>query len=156
MYLHAKKYVEKVDWDKTHSLSDGYATYDKFDELMDLTKMADIATDIYGASVEVTCAYWRKSNQIHKWFVDNIQGGQDDCDSYYVPLEKLKDLREVCRQALFNKDPNLLPPQEGFFFGGTDIDEWYWRDIKNTIKQIDRILALPELSKLSFSYTSSW
>lgn len=156
MYLHARKYVDKVDWDKTHSLSDGYATYDKFNELMELTKMSDVATDIYGASVEVTCAYWRKANQIHKWFVDNIQSGKDDCGYYYVSLEKLKDLREVCRLALFNKDPNLLPPQEGFFFGGTDIDEWYWKDLKNTIKQVDRLLALPEVSKLSFSYSSSW
>jgi len=23
--------------------------------------------------------YWRKSNQIHKWFVDTCQDGEDDC-----------------------------------------------------------------------------
>ena len=62
----------------------------------------------------------------------------------------------TCRQAIFAKDPNLLPPQAGFFFGSYDIDEWYWQDIKDTIKKIDRVLALPEMSKLSFYYTSSW
>jgi hypothetical protein len=156
MYLHAKKYFNKVDWDKTHSLSEGYAVYDKFNEIMKATGMEDIATDIYGTSVEVTCAYWRKSNQIHAWFVKHVQNGQDDCGNYYVSHEKLKELRETCRQALFNRDPNLLPPQEGFFFGGTDIDEWYWKDIKATIKKIDRVLALPEMSELSFYYNSSW
>ena len=28
--------------------------------------------------------YWRKANQIHKWFVDNVQGGIDDCRPYPV------------------------------------------------------------------------
>jgi hypothetical protein len=45
---------------------------------------------------------------------------------------------------------------EGFFFGTTDIDEWYWNGLKSTIKQIDRILALPNIDDLSFYYQSSW
>jgi len=28
--------------------------------------------------------YWRKANAIHRWFVENVQGGQDDCKPYYV------------------------------------------------------------------------
>ena len=118
--------------------------------------MKDVATDIYGVHVEVTCAYWRKSNQIHAWFVDNVQGGEDNCGEYYVSHEKLKELRETCRQALFAKDPSLLQPRGGFFFGNTDIDEWYWRDIKETIKKLDRIFKLSDFDKLSFYYTSSW
>ena len=161
MYLSARKHLEKINWQALRdnadlSYSSPEAVYPKFNDLMELTQLADVATDIYGASVEVTCAYWRKANQIHKWFVDNVQQGEDDCGDYYVSHEKLKELLTTCQQALFNKDPNLLPPQAGFFFGSYDIDEWYWRDIKDTIKQIDRVLALPELSKLSFYYTSSW
>ena len=30
----------------------------------------------------VEIGYWRKSNQIHKWFVDNIQEGVDNCATY--------------------------------------------------------------------------
>ena len=40
--------------------------------------------------------------------------------------------------------------------GSTDIDEWYWRDLTNTINQLERIFALPEVDKLSFYYSSSW
>jgi hypothetical protein len=36
--------------------------------------------------------YWRKANAIHKWFVDNVQKGVDDCAEYYVSSEQLKDL----------------------------------------------------------------
>jgi hypothetical protein len=161
MYLHAKKYVEKMDWQKLQADSDlsmdsPEVVNDLFTEIVTTAGLSDVAHSIYGTEVSVTCAYWRKSNQIHKWFVDNVQGGNDNCGEYYVSHEKLKELRETCRQAIFAKDPSLLPPQAGFFFGNTDIDEYYWHDLKDTIKQIDRVLALPEMSKLSFYYTSSW
>ena len=161
MYLHAKKYVEKVDWTKLDRDND--ISFDSpevvnplWKDIVEISGMSDVATDIYGVHVEVTCAYWRKANQIHAWFVKNVQGGKDDCGEYYVSHEKLKELLNTCQQSLFNKDPNLLPPQAGFFFGGTDIDEWYWQDIKDTIKKLKRVLELSEKSKLSFYYTSSW
>jgi hypothetical protein len=161
MYLHAKKYVEKIDWTKLDRDNDlgmdsPEVVNPLWNDIVNTSGMSDVATDIYGVHVEVTCAYWRKCNQIHAWFVKNVQGGNDNCGEYYVSHEKLKELLTTCQQALFNKDPNLLPPQEGFFFGGTDIDEWYWREIKDTIKKLKRVLALPEMSKLSFYYTSSW
>ena len=160
MYLHAKKYVEKIDWNKLRDLDldmdSDEAITPLWNDIVETAGMKDIATDIYGVNVEVTCAYWRKSNQIHKWFVDNVQGGEDDCGNYYVSKDKLKELRETCRQALFAKDPSLLPPQAGFFFGSYDIDEWYWEDIKRTIKKLDRLFELPDFDQLSFYYTSSW
>jgi hypothetical protein len=29
--------------------------------------------------IEESVAYWRKQNAIHKWFVDKVQSGNDDC-----------------------------------------------------------------------------
>lgn len=40
--------------------------------------------------------YWRKANAIHKWFVDCVQDGEDDCDSYEVSKEQLEDLLDIC------------------------------------------------------------
>lgn len=40
--------------------------------------------------------YWRKANAIHKWFVDNVQDGVDDCDYYEVSKEQLEELLETC------------------------------------------------------------
>ena len=111
---------------------------------------------IYGVDVSVNVCYWRKCNQIHNWFVKNIQGGEDNCGEYYVSNTKIKELETLCTLAITNKDPNLLPPTEGFFFGGTDIDEWYWRDIEDTRKQLRRLINLPEFEELSFYYQSSW
>ena len=34
--------------------------------------------------VELEVGYWRKANAIHKWFVDHVQNGQDDCGQHFV------------------------------------------------------------------------
>lgn len=49
----------------------------------------------------------------------------------------------------------ILPTQGGFFFGSTDYDEWYLRDVEDTIKQLDRIFQnAPE--NAWFEYHASW
>ena len=161
MYLSAKKHLSKINYkvlqeNNELDYNSPEAIYPEFNNLMQLTQLTDVATDMYGASVEVTCAYWRKANQIHSWFVREVQGGEDNCGEYYVSSDKLIELLAICKHSLENKDPALLLPQGGFFFGSTDIDEWYWNDIKSTISQLERILALPEFDNLSFYYNSSW
>lgn len=41
-------------------------------------------------SIMTEIAYWRKANHIHKWFVDNVQYGVDDCGTYEVTEADLK------------------------------------------------------------------
>lgn len=45
-------------------------------------------------------AYWRKANQIHNWFVENIQNGVDDCDVYEVSRKQIVDLLNTCQKVL--------------------------------------------------------
>lgn len=102
-------------------------------------------------------AYWRKANAIHGWFVAHVQKGVDDCGTYDVSREHLQDLRAACAEVL--ADPaaatELLPPQSGFFFGSTALDEWYFKHLRGTITMIDRALACPE-GEGHFTYHSSW
>ena len=49
--------------------------------------------------IDEAVGYWRKANQIHKWFVDNVQEGVDDCKEYYVSVEKLKELLDICKEV---------------------------------------------------------
>ena len=104
--------------------------------------------------VSFEIGYWRKSNHIHKWFVDNVQNETDDCGHYEVSREDLKELLDVCKEVLKDKTSNLLPTQEGFFFGGVAKEKWYYDDLKRTIKIIERCLELPTL--YDFEYHSSW
>lgn len=47
-------------------------------------------------------AYWRKANAIHQWFVDNVQGGHDDCGMYEVKKYQLETLKNKCQLILEN------------------------------------------------------
>lgn len=109
------------------------------------------------ATVETQVAYWRKSNQIHAWFVENIQNGNDDCREYYVPREKLQMLLDICELVLLDRENahKLLPTREGFFFGSSDYDDWYFEDIQDTVTQLKDVLKnVPEDWELK--YQSSW
>lgn len=50
----------------------------------------------------------------------------------------------------------LLPTQEGFFFGSTDYDQWYMEDIEYTISQLEKILVSTDFDKEIVYYQSSW
>jgi len=50
--------------------------------------------------------------------------------------------------------PEILPPTEGFFFGEYEYDEWYFKELKNTIDQLNRILD--KFKDWDIHYQSSW
>ena len=102
--------------------------------------------------------YWRKANQIHKWFVDNVQDGVDDCGDYKVTKEQLIELHNRCNQVLNDHDlaESLLPSQSGFFFGSTDYDEGYYSDLEDTKRIIDDILEYKSECLDNLYYSSSW
>ena len=105
--------------------------------------------------ITVEVAYWRKANAIHNWMVANVQNGDDDCREYYFSPEAMQRLLSVCEAVLENlgEAGELLPPTSGFFFGSTDIDEYYLRDVKYTR---DRLTECLKCASWSFYYSSSW
>lgn len=106
--------------------------------------------------IKMEVGYWRKSNQIHAWFVDNVQDGKDECDYFNVDREKLAELRSLCQAVLDGKrlPEEALPTRQGFFFGSTDYGEYYLQDLKYTVEIIDRALTLSDA--WSLEYHSSW
>jgi len=105
--------------------------------------------------------YWRKANHIHKWFVENVQNGEDDCGTYPVSLDQLKDLRDLCEEVINKRDEasELLPTQAGFFFGTQDYDEYYFEDIIDTYNDLRKIIdnyPSGTLFYVDYYYSSSW
>jgi hypothetical protein len=143
MYLSAKRYLWKM----------------KEEEQEIAQKIGDTVNSNGMRVKEVACEamYWRKANAIHYWFVQNIQDGSDDCREYYVPRSKLEALVKICVEVLSDpsKADDLLPPAEGFFFGSSNIDDWYWDDVKDTIGTISRLLENTS-AEWEFYYASSW
>lgn len=95
--------------------------------------------------------YWRKANAIHNWFVQHVQDGKDECQRSYVSAEQLLELKKLCELALKTKDATLLPPVSGFFFGSTEIDTYYWDDIRETIEILSDIDET-----CTYYYQASW
>jgi hypothetical protein len=150
MYLSAKRYMSKY-FDATDTV--------KINAINDIFGLEGEEDGDYGAQeVKFRVAYWRKANQIHQWFVDNIQDGVDECQESYVPREKLQELMELCEAIITNpkKARENLPTAAGFFFGSTEYDEFYMEDLKYTAGRIKKILNDPALAKVDFYYQSSW
>lgn len=124
-----------------------------------------IDTDSPHIHVTYTVGYWRKANAIHRWFVDHVQGGVDECQRSYVSREDLAELRRVAAEAYAayragrpDRAGELLPPRSGFFFGPTALDEWYAEGVKRTVEIVDRVLNTPAFAagRVSLHYQSSW
>ena len=116
-------------------------------------------------TMDFEVGYWRKANAVHGWFVSNIQGGVDNCEEHPVSLEQLTELRRVCQQVLENHElaPDLLPPTQGFFFGGNEMGEYYFEQLKQTVEIINRLEVDYVQDRLSesawdrdFFYVASW
>jgi len=100
--------------------------------------------------VNFEIAYWRKANVIHKWFVDNVQDGVDDCKRYYVSKKKLETLLSIIDKI--QKDCMLA----GELLSPSEIDEHYWENLKYTESQLTLILDNKFLKNHDFYYSSSW
>jgi hypothetical protein len=148
MYLTAKKYLSPYSEGKLHE------KVNKAIKKLDITGQGEMQIK----QLECEAIYWRKGNAIHAWFVKNAQNGNDDCGYYYVSIDQLKELENICDQILLdrNRAIELLPPQPGFFFGSTDLDEYYYKDIEETKGKISKLLATPGINNWDFYYHSSW
>lgn len=143
--------------------------------------------DISSLEVSLHVGYWRKQNAIHSWFVRETQEGRDECQESYVSREDLVRLRDICRQILATVEygppivhegdqffplweektvtkidadlaQELLPTRSGFFFGGTDLDDWYVTGLQKTADLIDILLDEKTFPPCDwrFYYQASW
>lgn len=101
-------------------------------------------------------AYWRKVNQVHGWFVTNVQDGVDDCQTSDVTRDDLVVLYKLSRQALVDRNPELLPTVEGSFFGSANADEWYWHGLVDTCEMLSKELNDSRYTDAEYIYQSSW
>ena len=103
-------------------------------------------------------AYWRKANAIHGWIIDNA-GVVDDCTPIHISKNTLIQLRDDCKKVVEEGDEDtameLLPPSSGFFFGSSELDEWYWENVKETVTKLTEIID-NTVDDQEFEYHASW
>ena len=143
MYLSVRMYVSRIKWLELGESEESQ----KFKTLVDLTETGDIVQpdDYAGAYVEMPVYYWRKANAIHKWFVDELADGVDDCRPMELQVNKLQELVERIDLVLKNEDEDdaeeYLPTGSGFFFGSTGYDEYYFGELKRTANDLRKLIA---------------
>jgi len=157
MYLSKRTYVKQ--WD-----------FQKDEEKHQVTvKLANkVRKDIKPSRVTYVVeemAYWRKANHIHNWFVENCQGGVDECQTSDVSLEQLVELKGFCEDVIEHKSDKysseILPTGSGFFFGGTEYDEYYYESCEETVGFINTIIKEEEGKPKGcyggeYEYRASW
>jgi len=128
--------------------------------------------------------YWRKFNALHYWFVENCQDGVDDGKEHYVTMNQMKELLDTLNEVknLLDKSKlvskvltdrvgkeitvecyecenevrNILPPMEGFFFGGTEINQYYKDSIDISIEIVQELINESDKYSCEFHYHASW
>jgi hypothetical protein len=160
MYLYAERYVP--GWSHTAD-----ENREKFNAITELAGFGGLVSEeVPSVTVRVCVAYWRKANAIHAWFVENVQGGVDECQYAHVGRDQLQVLRDQCYELVVARNADALsastlasarlPTRSGFFFGSTEIDDYYWSDLEHTANVLRKILTTPALEGCDFQYHSSW
>ena len=137
----------------------------------DISRFFPNPTDLtVSRTTDYNVGYWRKANAIHNWFLENCAARDrwddpiDDCRPIEVPVEKLEELLDDCKKVLKDKSlaKELLPTADGFFFGSTEYDEYYFDDIEDTIDIIEPVIKfmnhMLEIKDYTWTviYQASW
>jgi hypothetical protein len=88
MYLYRKTYIR--NWSDDEDKKEFEVTLSYKGKQMKLENPKEISEEV---------GYWRKANQVHNWFVQNVQEGEDDCKSYEVSREQLQTLLKLCKKV---------------------------------------------------------
>ena len=147
MYLMRRKYVK--NWEHTPKERQ-FKVHGKAMIGQEIINLSDLSY------LEFEAIYWRKANAIHKWFVDNVQKGEDDCRSYGVDVDDLENLLLTVDVCLANKKEchKLLPLLDGPFFGSREYDEYYFEELERTRDEIN--ILLRNYPDDEYTYESSW
>lgn len=110
-------------------------------------------------SIMEKVAYWRKANQIHGWFVDNLHNGIDEpCFTVQVSEKDLQELYNHCLKVYIRKENprDTLPVRPGCFFGNYGYDEFYYKEITETLSLLDYLLKNFNFETHYLMYQCTW
>lgn len=106
-----------------------------------------------------TVGYFRKVNFLVRYFAD-LGFDVENQIPFYITKEQVLELRNRCKSVLedHSQAEDLLPTMEGFFFGSTDYDDYYFEDVEQVLKYCEETLLpmFDELDGRESIYFSTW
>ena len=105
-------------------------------------------------ALELRIGYWRKHAPLHTFIVNEVHGGEDDCQPIELEYHQLLDIADALRN-------NRLPRNEdceGFFFGGSSIWDEHRADAEENATIFEKAAAWLKQNPFwnSVVYTASW
>lgn len=107
--------------------------------------------------------YWRKFNALHGYIVNTFADGVDECQTIEIGKDGVakivsalkKTLRMLKSKKGFDADELPVKPVGGFFFGSTDIDDYYKSNVEDAIKVFSELYESLADDETVF-YEASW
>ena len=99
-----------------------------------LAKLVDYIIEGYCDAYDM---YYRKVNFLYAFFAEALTDEQ--C---VVTKHDVETIISHCKEVLADHSlaEKLLPTQSGFFFGSTDYNEWYFKDVEYVLEQFTKYL----------------
>lgn len=158
MYLSVREYVSRIDYSKGWENREETLAFRTVTDALGAGDLAEPEGHV-GMYVEIPVLQWRKANAIHNWFIRELADGVDDCRPLEMTVDRARELVNLCDKVTDDNSraSELLPTGEGFFFGGTDYDEYYYEDVRRTADRMRYILAEMEAKNMDWLvYQASW
>lgn len=110
--------------------------------VLDLPELEEEVNKWVEGHYEPYDAYFRKVNFLFKYYED--RGKMYDQYYAFTDVDDIDDLIDRCERVLKDHElaHELLPTQDGFFFGSTDYNDWYFSDVKDCLKQMKKYRKL--------------
>lgn len=162
-----QKRLEKESRDEYRTINDKY---------LEISKEIREAYGDPGNDYGYETIYWRKFNALHGYIVDRYANGVDECQNIPLTIDNLKEIVGVLKETkevldgcekekdaydnevFVIKDGVDLPlkPRSKFFFGSTNIDDWYYTDVKTTISSMMKLIDEFNPEDEVVFYRASW
>lgn len=148
-------------WSIVHRINNGIESFCSEKQLKHLDKLKNDYQDSKPKRME--SLYMRKQN----WFLRYIHSRHEFKDGdYYCQITKEDVIEFISRaDAVLNATDDtkrrglamsLLPTQEGFFFGATDYDDYYYTMVKHYRDAYEEALKEIDWDKEYIEYYESW
>ena len=105
-----------------------------------IKELGDYLNKLYKYYYKPCDLYFRKVNCVYRYFEDRLED-----ESCFIEKSDAVDIMERAIKILTSKDTELaeelLPTREGFFFGGTEYNEWYYQGLVEILSEFGGLLS---------------
>ena len=123
----------------------------------------EIKTSLNYNGKEQEYHYWRKFNALHGFIVREFADGVDECQVIEIGnkdgVNKILDALKTTLKQIEDGEKDIenlkMPPTAGFFFGSTEISDWFKDDLKESIPVFQELADNLRDNEVVY-YQASW